>query len=370
MTRNFTSATGKAGGGSTTSSNSSDSTTSNRGGFPIIGTLPNLLAEIKEEGEEDNDIWTIPNANTKSNFDLGELIDLESINSPISKHELLLDPEIGNNEFSTFESLSSDASSSECNAEWDYNDGSEASYLLPNQSTTKYKMKVAEITSRSRVENLIKVKLTLYPPPTETNVHLEASTISKPKFLMKTPYQPSSHTLDLEAIVLRDGNQDQNISMCPGCIKRERKRASRKKSPSPKEQAHWSEDKERKIVVLNCPEMIQLGPYIDVDLEDGRKVKGRQLTFPMRLTCYCRHHDEKTGFRVRFVARDCTGNIAATGITNPVMVTDDHKGGSAGGSASSDNRPSRKRRKADNLTDETIHFKRDSFSHSSSSSFY
>ena len=49
------------------------------------------------------------------------------------------------------------------------------------------------------------------------------------------------------------------------------------------------------------------------------------VILPLRLTCYCRHHREKTGFNVHFTMYDYTGRVVGSGVTKPIMITDDHK---------------------------------------------
>jgi len=46
---------------------------------------------------------------------------------------------------------------------------------------------------------------------------------------------------------------------------------------------------------------------------------------PVRITCYCRHHREKIGFNIRFTMMDNSGYVVGTGVTPPIMITDDHK---------------------------------------------
>lgn len=65
------------------------------------------------------------------------------------------------------------------------------------------------------------------------------------------------------------------------------------------------------VVQFNCPEVL--------DFSVG------SVILPLRITCYCRHHREKVGFNVRFTMLDHTGCVVGTGITRPIMITDDHK---------------------------------------------
>jgi uncharacterized protein len=67
------------------------------------------------------------------------------------------------------------------------------------------------------------------------------------------------------------------------------------------------------IIQFNCPELL--------DFATGSTV------LPLRITCYCRHHREKVGFRVTFTLHDDTGRVVGTGTTPPIMITDDHKTG-------------------------------------------
>lgn len=65
------------------------------------------------------------------------------------------------------------------------------------------------------------------------------------------------------------------------------------------------------VVQFNCPEVL--------DFSVG------SVILPLRITCYCRHHREKVGFNVRFTMLDHNGCVVGTGITRPIMITDDHK---------------------------------------------
>ncbi len=81
--------------------------------------------------------------------------------------------------------------------------------------------------------------------------------------------------------------------------------------PSPPTFQPEVEDERHNIVVFNC------GPI--VEMEDG------ECELPGRVTCYCRHHKEKQGFRLVLTLRDMHGKVVASGTTPPIMITDDHK---------------------------------------------
>lgn len=65
------------------------------------------------------------------------------------------------------------------------------------------------------------------------------------------------------------------------------------------------------IIQFNCPDVL--------DFSAGSAV------LPVRITCYCRHHREKVGFNIHFTMMDNNGRLVGTGMTPPIMITDDHK---------------------------------------------
>lgn len=65
------------------------------------------------------------------------------------------------------------------------------------------------------------------------------------------------------------------------------------------------------VIQFNCPDTL--------DFSSG------SVVLPLRITCYCRHHREKVGFNVRFAMKDDSGRIVGSGISPPIMITDDHK---------------------------------------------
>ena len=87
------------------------------------------------------------------------------------------------------------------------------------------------------------------------------------------------------------------VRACTNCLTREAKRTERKKAARVRPVRRDSSDSEDDddsngggkdgirghIVVFNCPDLN--------DFSEGRVV------LPVRVTCYCRHHREKLGFR-------------------------------------------------------------------------
>ena len=240
---------------------------------------------------------------------------------------------------SSTRSTSTSSSSSSINKTYKFGKELSSDPLPHNNSTTpafdpadfldtsnlKYQIKITEdFPSKSRVETQIKIAMNFYPPPKENMIHLPADTISKPKLQLKEPFKPIKSCLMLDTFVVCDSNLHKFVNICQGCMKRERKRASRKKSRLPIEEAHWQQDKQKRAIVFNCREVIDFVSTADVDV-NGTTVATKQLQLPVRMACYCRHHNEKVGFKAFFVISDYTGKVVGRASTNSIMITDDHK---------------------------------------------
>ncbi|GAA5901531.1 hypothetical protein JCM5296_006805 [Sporobolomyces johnsonii] len=136
------------------------------------------------------------------------------------------------------------------------------------------------------------------------------------------PDPPAESTLTLDVAVVRASDPSSQIFICQNCRQRELKRSLRKKDPKGKtftaplppaeEMPEKDEEEEkRKVVVFNAPEFVEFATG--------------ECIIPTRVTCYCRHHKEKKGFCITYTLRDHLDNIVATGMSPPIMITDDHK---------------------------------------------
>ncbi|OAQ79881.1 membrane-tethered transcription factor [Purpureocillium lilacinum] len=233
----------------------------------------------------------------------------------------------------------------------------------PFNFTGGYELRIMPTPLKSRVETQIPIKMTLSPlPPGVTKLHLPAHTISKPKLLAKPAPERSPDTLELHVTLvctsameqpgmkqkaldracklpqrhlpdLDDENSPQNggdVRICQGCITRERKRAARKKIKKPDEEKLWGLDEERRVIVFNTQEVKEWQPLSGVMDPNGRPETvasnlAMQIDAPMRIACYCRHHNEKMGFNVIFTIKDFQDRVIAQAMSNPIMITDDHK---------------------------------------------
>ncbi|KAI9488231.1 hypothetical protein BDB00DRAFT_772863 [Zychaea mexicana] len=127
--------------------------------------------------------------------------------------------------------------------------------------------------------------------------------------------------LFLSARVICASDPSRKVVTCLGCIQRERKRSQRRKENRVKaeieEEKRPADDEkslameEQKVLLFNCSEV--------VDFSSGDTI------LPTRITCYCRHHNERLGFCIYFEMQDHTGETVASGMSPPIMITDDHK---------------------------------------------
>ncbi|KZZ91487.1 ankyrin repeat protein [Moelleriella libera RCEF 2490] len=242
-----------------------------------------------------------------------------------------------------------------------------------------YELCILPTPGKSRVETQIPIKIRLTPlPPGITKLHLPAHTISKPKLLVRPVPEPSPDTLELHVNLVctsamenresrkkaferaasvpqgylpeldDESNTPQSggdVRICTGCITRERKRAARKKVKKPEEEKIWSQDEQRRVIVFNTHELKDWQSLSGILDSNGRPEPGispgaMQVDAPMRIACYCRHHGEKMGFNVIFTIKDFQGRVIAQAMSNPIMITDDHKTHPMGPQISSSHQPS------------------------------
>ncbi|KAL9033847.1 MAG: hypothetical protein Q9180_005731, partial [Flavoplaca navasiana] len=258
-----------------------------------------------------------------------------------------------------------------------------------------HKLTIEPISTKTRVETQIPVKMTLDPLPYGiTKIHLPARTMAKSKLIARPRPNPSPDTLELDvmpvcasamkkpgalsraymmaqqkqpssseglqnnvnAIAKVDPRDGGPISICDGCITRERKRANRRiEKEETAEDIMWKQGEKDRIVVFNENEVMEWKPFGSIDLNEsagkrgksGGKLKksgegsqtptfppglgmpyhglAKQIRLQMRITCYCRHQGEPEGFQVIFTVKDYLGNCVAQSISSPILITDDHK---------------------------------------------
>ncbi|KAJ2347455.1 SPT3 Dosage dependent suppressor of Ty-induced promoter mutations-like protein, partial [Coemansia sp. RSA 2671] len=227
---------------------------------------------------------------------------------------------------------------------------------------------IPQENAKSRVETQIKITVRLITEDTGeratcwSHLSLPELLVSREKFRHqwqkralghptdagKMPLSPQ-HVVHLEAGIFCASDPTRKVETCLGCIRREYKRSLRRKdaavlrsgapstcttpgqsrpgSPvfgdSPLScgrltgtmEADWDEQRialeKQRIVIFNCSDIL--------DFSKG------EVTLPTRVTCYCRHHNEKEGFCICLTLRDSQGNVLARHVSPPIMITDDHK---------------------------------------------
>ncbi|KAG0269364.1 hypothetical protein BGZ95_002105 [Linnemannia exigua] len=166
------------------------------------------------------------------------------------------------------------------------------------------------------------------------------------KFNGRDKHLQDSEILTLDTRLVCDHDMTKVLECCDNCIGRERKRAHRRKEtqklpgslgaipvfgavhprnvdaafpvedpnpPTPTDPTEHQAWERSRIMVFSSTE------YVDIS--------AGECMLPTRITCYCRHHNEKVGFRIQFTARDASGAVVASVLSNPVMMMDDHKSG-------------------------------------------
>jgi hypothetical protein len=250
---------------------------------------------------------------------------------------------------------------------------------VPSAPDGAPRLTVHPTSLKSRVETQIPIILTMSSlPPGAKKLKLPTHTVSKPKFLIKGEHERSAETLELHtSLVCTSAMQDKvklqralarargedlapygkpspassttssssrddedkplnggEVKICTGCIQRERKRASRKKQKKPEEEEAFQRDEEKRVVVFNTGQIKEWAEPQRDSPEGSAKTPSRassappgamQVELPMRIACYCRHQNEKLGFQVIFTIKDHADRVVAQSLTNPIMITDDHK---------------------------------------------
>ena len=210
-------------------------------------------------------------------------------------------------------------------------------------------LEIDRILEKSRVETQIPVTLKMqHMPEGIKRIHFPPSSISKAKLLTRPSPSKSPDMLEVHVALVctsamsdstkrklaldREAGRKQQmqeicnrgeipkpldggaVTSCSKCIKRERKRASRKKIKNTAEEEAWQSYEADRIVVFNIQEVIGL-PDLAPTQTTTQNVETENLQGPyhrsypatqtssvdirlaMRITCYCRHHEEKVGFR-------------------------------------------------------------------------
>lgn len=116
------------------------------------------------------------------------------------------------------------------------------------------------------------------------------------------------------------------VLICDGCKERERKRYLRKKKRN-EDEREYNKYQDDRVIMINEKEYKKLKAVTLETPSHHFSSQARQVDFPMRITCYCRHQEEKSpmGYRVIFTFTDANGALVTQYLSEVIHITDDHK---------------------------------------------
>ncbi|AAS51391.1 ACR165Wp [Eremothecium gossypii ATCC 10895] len=193
-----------------------------------------------------------------------------------------------------------------------------ADFIDVDPSALPYRLTVSDIPTRSRVETQIKLDLSISPPPRQFLIHLPSDCITKQKLYLSQdehtyPPEVRSELLYLEAFLLCSSN-NRATYVCSRCVKREQRRAARRKSGL-SDNLIWCNNGNRRAVVFNSKQVFLLK-------QSENSLTSKSFSLSTRIVCYCRHHKEPEGFKMMFILRDACGNVLGKDVTTPIMIMD------------------------------------------------
>jgi hypothetical protein len=198
---------------------------------------------------------------------------------------------------------------------------------FPRHTLSKSKQLASqeEIEANEKHNSAIRVELTL----------VCATAVDKPQDLNRAlrrareeePTPRRARGTQVSEIEKDDPAHPQNggaVVICEGCKERERKRYDRKKKRNQDEENEWTNYEDDRIIMINEKEFKRLQ---DVEPEATNGADAKKVEFAMRITCYCRHQEEKSpmGYKVIFTFKDSHGTVLAQQVSEIIQITDDHK---------------------------------------------
>ncbi|CAA7261739.1 unnamed protein product [Cyclocybe aegerita] len=196
---------------------------------------------------------------------------------------------------------------------------------------------IPEGGTKSRVETQVRVTVDLADSSSSSDPYkydrvgswkwlkLPPGTATKKRTRKQGKIDPDPQdVLHLAATVTCASPPHNRVLSCTSCQTREAKRVAKKLAarvrPARSDTESDGEGRSSKsrqhedttsIIQFNCAETL--------DFSTG------SVVLPLRITCYCRHHREKVGFNVHFSMMDHNGRVVGSGMSRPIMITDDHK---------------------------------------------
>eukprot|EP00727_Mastigamoeba_balamuthi_P006689 m51a1_g2640 hypothetical protein (800) ;mRNA; r:590130-593315 len=185
-----------------------------------------------------------------------------------------------------------------------------------------------------RVENQLKLGLVLtrVVAPDAASASRTWRTVALPPELCTSPASPKTwaeHATSLRltlGVFCASDPSHREVECCSACISREARSAERKRTKmAVKKEGAMSQTPSLEDSPACCPVSSSVVVFC---CDPIRQLKDNQAVVPLRLRCYCSHHDERAGFCLRVALTDpATGEVVATAVSEPIMVRDDHKTG-------------------------------------------
>ncbi|KAF1918178.1 hypothetical protein BDU57DRAFT_189474 [Ampelomyces quisqualis] len=198
---------------------------------------------------------------------------------------------------------------------------------FPRHTLSKSKQLASndEIVANESGDAAIRVDLTLVCATTvETQAGMNRA-LRRARGAEKIPRRdPGTQVSDIDKEDIVHPQNGGAVVICEGCKERERKRYDRKKKRNQEEENEWSNYEDDRIIMINEKEFKR---WQDVDQGQQHGPDAKKVEFAMRITCYCRHQEEKSpvGYKVIFTFRDTTGAVLAQKVSEIIQITDDHK---------------------------------------------
>ncbi|CCD23679.1 Spt23p NDAI_0C00180 [Naumovozyma dairenensis CBS 421] len=209
-------------------------------------------------------------------------------------------------------------------------------FIKIDSNQLPFQLQVGNLPKVSRVENQMNINLKLSPTIStsssssspflkENLLYLPTNTIAKEKFYLQKPLNQYPQDiieklLHLEAFVVsieNNTNTFKQIYVCDRCVKREQRRASRRKSGLC-DNLLWCQDSNKSVLIFNNKQIIPLIEEENNDSNDSTK----QFELSSRIVCYCRHHKSPFGFKILFLIKNFKNEIIAKALTDSIMIID------------------------------------------------
>lgn len=191
-------------------------------------------------------------------------------------------------------------------------------YTNIDEATLPYRLSVTGLPKVSRVENQIKLDFRVTPPLKQCMVHLPTDCIARQKFYLEKeiehyPQDFRDQLIYVEAFLLCASNNKTTYA-CTRCVKREHRRASRRKSGL-SDNMLWCNNENRRAIIFNNKQV-----FVVKETDENDQSKKFDLT--ARIVCYCRHHKAPEGFKILFILKNSRGDVLAKNVTTSIMIMD------------------------------------------------